>query len=346
MDHYELRRQDYSLDPDQEAVRDAFADFFTKESASSVVRAAEPLGFDKGLWSKLVGLGVTAMALPAAVGGDDATLVELVLIAEEYGRTLAPVPFITHVVATRLLAKAGAAEATIQAAIEGERVFTLALQPQLTANAQLVPDAAIAGDVLAYDGNDLVLHANSGPASAVPNQGNTPLAWWSPANAAEHTVLASGESARALYETAVLEWKLLTAAALIGATEASLQLAVEFAKTRETMGVPIGALQGVAFPLTEIAIDITGGRNLIWKSAWYAEHQPGLRPELPLLAFAHAARTATYGTTTAAHLQGGLGFTDEADASLYFLRAKGWSLLAGDPNENLKAAGSILAARV
>src|ERR1022692_4580902 len=136
MDFYELRRHDYSLDEDQEAVRDAFADFFIKESPSSVVRAAEPLGFDKGLWSKLVGMGVTAMSLPAAVGGDDATLVDLALIAEEYGRSLAPVPFVEHVVATRLLVAAGAGPDLIEAAIDGDRIFTLALQPQLIAGAQ------------------------------------------------------------------------------------------------------------------------------------------------------------------------------------------------------------------
>jgi alkylation response protein AidB-like acyl-CoA dehydrogenase len=343
VDYLEFRRQDYSLDQDQEAVRDAFADFFVKESPSSVVRAAEPVGFDKSLWSKLVGMGVTAMALPVAVGGDDATLIDLVLIAEEYGRSLAPVPFVAHVVATRLLVAAGAAAETVAAAIEGERTFTLALQPHLIDGAQLVPDAAISADVLDFDGNALTLHSNSGPVAHVANQGSSPLGWWNPASAAEHVVLAEGGRAAALYEAAVIEWKLLTAAALTGLTEAALQPAVEFSKTRETMGVPIGALQGVAFPLTDIAIDVVGGRNMVWKSAWMIEHQPGVRPELPLLAFAKAARTATGGTTVAAHLQGGLGFTEEADASLYFLRAKGWSLLAGDPTDDLKKAGSLLA---
>src|SRR6185437_9819343 len=71
-----------------------------------------------------------------------------------------------------------------------------------------------------------------------------------------------------------------------------------------------------------------------------AEHDPaggmdagvraGRSPAPGAGAFAYAARVATHGTTTAAHMQGGLGFTIEADASLYFLRAKGWSLLGGD----------------
>jgi alkylation response protein AidB-like acyl-CoA dehydrogenase len=132
------------------------------------------------------------------------------------------------------------------------------------------------------------------------------------------------------------------AAARVEMTEAALHLAVEFAKTRETLGVPIGTLQGVAFPLTEVAIAVAGGRNLAWKAAWTAQYEPGARPELALMAFDHAARTATYGTTTSAHMQGGLGFTVEADASLYFLRGKGWGALAGDPAAGLTVIGALL----
>jgi hypothetical protein len=60
------------------------------------------------------------------------------------------------------------------------------------------------------------------------------------------------------------------------------------------------------------------------------------RPLVPA-AFAYAARVARHGTITAAQMRGGLGFTVEADASLYLLRAKGWSLFGGDPAEDLIA---------
>ena len=102
VDPWEFRRQDYSLDRDQQDVRDAFSEFFLKESPSSVVRAAEPLGYDARLWAALVDMGVTTMSLPAAAGGDDATLVELVLIAEEAGRTAAPCISLRAIPAFRL----------------------------------------------------------------------------------------------------------------------------------------------------------------------------------------------------------------------------------------------------
>src|SRR5215469_18371105 len=113
---YELRRCDPSLDGDQQAVKDAFAEFFAKESPPSVVRAAEPLGFDAALWAKLTGMGAAAMGLPDRQGGDDATLVDLVLVAEQQGRTVAPVPLASHVAATRLLGRAGASADVLDAA--------------------------------------------------------------------------------------------------------------------------------------------------------------------------------------------------------------------------------------
>ncbi|MCU1657571.1 MAG: acyl-CoA dehydrogenase [Pseudonocardiales bacterium] len=342
MDRWELRRQDYSLDSDQEDVREAFSEFFAKESPSSVVRAAEPLGYDAALWEKLVGMGVTTMSLPAALGGDDATLVELVLVAEELGRNASPVPLISHVVSVRLLAAVGADRAVLDAAAAGLPPVALALAPLTGTSPALVPDAAIANDVIALSGEELVLFRSAEPAPFIANHGSTPLGRWDPAAASGRIVLASGPAAVSAFERALGDWKLLTAAALIGLTQIALDTAVEFAKTRETMGVPIGSLQGVAFPLADVAIGVTGARNLIWRAAWMSEYEPQARPELIAMAYANAARVATRGTTTSAHMQGGLGFTIEADASLYFLRAKGWSVLAGDPNLDLVGIGAGL----
>jgi alkylation response protein AidB-like acyl-CoA dehydrogenase len=343
VDRFELRRQDLSLDADQQAVRQGFGEFFAKEVPSSVVRAAEPLGFDADLWLRVVDMGVAAMGLPESAGGDGATLVDLALVAEEHGRVVAPVPLVAHVVATRLLARAGAAADVVAAAAAGERLVTLALQPVVGAARQLVPDAAIARDVLAWSAEGgLSLHTAKHPAAHVPNQGSTPLAWWDPQAAGQGVRLASGPEAERLFRTAVAEWKLLTAAALVGIADTALHLGVEFAKTRRTLGVPIGSLQGVAFPLADVMTELSGARHLVWKAAWYAEHEPLARPDLPLAAFVQAAHAVTESAWVSAHVQGGLGFTTEADISLYFLRAKGWSVLGGSPGRDCQQIAAAL----
>jgi alkylation response protein AidB-like acyl-CoA dehydrogenase len=342
VDRYELRRQDFSLDADQQAVREGFGEFFAKKVPASVARGAEPLGFDADLWSRVVDMGVASMGLPESAGGDGATLVDLALVAEEHGRVVAPVPLVAHVVATRLLARAGAPADVVAAAAAGERVVTLALQPVVGGARQLVPDAAVARDVLAWSPEGLALHTAEQPAPHVRNQGSAPLAWWDPQAAGERTPLATGAEAEQLFRTAVREWKLLTAAALVGIAESALHLGVEFAKTRRTLGVPIGSLQGVAFPLADVATAVAGARHLVWKASWFAEHEPEAQPELPLAAFDYASRTATEATWISAHVQGGLGFTSEADISLYFLRAKGWGVLGGDPGEDRKQIAAAL----
>ncbi|OHV28740.1 MULTISPECIES: acyl-CoA dehydrogenase family protein [Pseudofrankia] len=344
MGTYELRHSETALDENQRSVREAFAAFFAKESTTAVVRAAEPIGFDARLWKRLLDMGVAAMGLPASQGGDDATLVDLALISEEKGRRLAPIPLAGHVTATRLLGRSNAPNDLLGAARLGERVFTVALMTATKGVPQLVADAAVATDVLALVGDELVAARTAIPDKHVSNQGCTPLAWWDASDAEELITLASGPEAIVMYEQAVREWKLLTAAALVGLADEALALGIEFAKSRTTLGVPIGSLQGVAYPLVDAAIDITGARILVHKAGWMMQHEPDRRPELALMAFDVARRAAVRATTTSVHVQGGLGFTDEADVGLYFLRAKGWSAVAGDPVTDLARIGAGLVA--
>jgi alkylation response protein AidB-like acyl-CoA dehydrogenase len=342
MDRFELRYADYTLTDEQEAVRDAFREFFTGECQPARVRAAEPRGYDAKLWRQLAELGAASMGLPESAGGDGAGLVDLVIVAEEAGAALAPVPFAEHVAASRALAASDPAAAGQLLAAAGERPLTLALQPGL--GSQLVAAGAVVRDVIALAGEELMLVHAEEPPPLARNQGSTPLARWELA-AGSRTVLGSGPGAVARYESARAEWKLLTAAALTGLTDRALSIAVEFTKTRETMGVPLGSLQGVAFPLADVAIGVSGARNLVREAAWFADNEPDARPGLVSAAFAYAAGVATHGAATAVHVQGGLGITVEADASLYFLRAKGWSVLGGDPARDVMAVGDALIAQ-
>jgi alkylation response protein AidB-like acyl-CoA dehydrogenase len=338
----DLRLADYSLSADDDLLIDTFALFFSKECPSERVRAAEPHGYDADLWQGLVKLGIPSMGVPVAAGGDGATLADLVLVAETFGARLAPVPLISQCVSARLLAALPGASAVLDQQMSGRRLVAIAREPARPGERQLVADAAIATDVIALEGEDLTLTTLDSPPPLARNQGSTPLGWWEPGTG-QRVVLASGEAARLAIGLAAAEYKLLTSAALVGLTESALGLAVEFAKTRETMGVPIGSLQGVSFPLADIAIGVSGARNLTRRAAWMREHEPGERPELASIAFVSASRVATHGVATAVHTHGGLGFAIEADISLYFLRAKAWSLLAGDPSLELVEVGRSVA---
>lgn len=345
MDRYELRRVDYSLTEDHVDLQTAYRDFFKTHCPIDVVRAAEATGFDKGLWERLCATGATTMALPESVGGDGATLVDLTLVAEEVGRTLAPVPWIDHVVAARLLARLGALEGETAGVVTGEAIAGLDLRENPAEGRRLISNGSIADHVIVRDGQDVVrLTFDTRPAT-IHNLGKLPMAWVDPAAADSRTVLASGAEALANLQLALDEWRLLMAAALAGLVEETMTIAAEFSKTRYTLGVPISTLQGISHPLANIAITVQGGRALARRAAWYLDNEPGERPELGPSAFVFMSEEAAKAATMCVHVQGGLGVSEEAAASAYLTRARGWPLAAGDPGETTKRIGRIVSAR-
>ena len=92
---------------EQEQLIEAYASLYAKESPPERVREAEPLGFDRKLWDHLHELGSTGMGVPESAGGWGASLLDLVLVAQEHGRALGSAPLIESQVAARLLARVG-----------------------------------------------------------------------------------------------------------------------------------------------------------------------------------------------------------------------------------------------
>jgi alkylation response protein AidB-like acyl-CoA dehydrogenase len=342
MDRYELRRIDYSLTEDHQALQAAYSDFFRTHCSIETVRAAEQSGFDKSLWERLCGMGATTMALPESVGGDGATLVDLTLVAEEIGRSLAPVPWIDHVCAARLLARLGALDADV---VNGKHLAAFDPQHNTVSGVRLIPTGSIADQIIVRDGPDIVRLTFGTRPAKVDNIGKLPMAWVDPASADSRIVLASGTEALAEYQRALDEWRVLTAAALVGLVEETMMIAAEFAKNRYTLGVPISTLQGISHPLANIAITVQGGRNLARRAAWYLDNEPDERPELAPSAFVFMAEEASKAATMCVHVQGGLGVSAEAAATAYLVRARGWALAGGDPGASAKYIAELVAAR-
>ena len=346
MDRFELRRFDYSLSDDHKALQAAYKQFFKTHCPIETVRAAEASGFDKNLWERLCAMGATTMALPESVGGDGATLVDLTLVAEEIGRSLAPVPWIDHICAARLLVRLDALDSDAAAdLVHGKQLVALDPQIHSVEGPRLIPIGSIADHIIVRDGSDIARLVFVTRPAKVDNIGRLPMAWVDPAAADSRTVLASGADALAEYGRALDEWRLLTAAALVGLVEETMTIAAEFAKTRYTLGVPISTLQGISHPLANMAITVESGRNLARRAAWFLDNEPDERPELAPSAFVFMAEEAAKAATMAVHIQGGLGVSAEAAATAYLVRARGWPLAGGDPGASARQVGEIVAAR-
>jgi alkylation response protein AidB-like acyl-CoA dehydrogenase len=338
-----IHHADFSLDDDQQAVHDAFSSFFENECPPERVRSAEPDGFDADLWKHIGAMRIVAMGVDPDQGGDGAGLVELSFAAEQWGKHLAPVPLAECITAARLLAAAevlGGTNEHLAAALDGEQLVTIALHPAVEGRRQLVPAAAVADAVVALVDDRLVVTPVPGKLDIVANQGRTPLAWFDPSDGAVE--LARGPHAVAAFAEARRVWQLLMAAALTGMAEATLAIAVEHATERIAFGVPIGSFQAVAHPLVDVAMNTESSRRLTRKAAWWADTDSSAHRELVPMAYHFAEHTAVHATTVGVHTLGGVGFTVESDVQLYFRRAKGWSLVGGDPADALDDAADEL----
>ena len=76
----------FALSDTQAALQDSFAQYLEKSCTSEVVRRSELIGYDDSLWATMKDMGVVTMSIDAALGGEGADLLDLVLVGEQIGR--------------------------------------------------------------------------------------------------------------------------------------------------------------------------------------------------------------------------------------------------------------------
>lgn len=332
---------DLSLTPEEEQLVDAVKTLLGRESTPERVRASEKTGFDPELWERLQGLGIPAMA--AADGpAEAASLFQLALVAEQCGAALASAPVLEGIVAMRLLARCGDPAAELLASVrDGDVIATVSFGSTTPALPSLVPAGAIAHLLLAQDQDDLVAALSEPPGVRVENLGALPLAFRE-SSAGERTVLATGPIGRSTLAACFADWKVLSAAQLVGVSAAALDLGVDYVKSREVFGAPIATFQTIAHRLADDATAIDGARLLAHKAAWALDEQRQDGHSLASMAWLFASETAVNVTRDCLHYHGGYGFTTEYEIQLYFRRAKAYSLLWGDPKGEFRRLGDLL----
>jgi alkylation response protein AidB-like acyl-CoA dehydrogenase len=327
---------DLALSDEQSALVASIGDLLGTHSSPAGVRNAEETGFDGGLWASLREFGIIEMGVDEAVGGWGATLLDLCLTAEQIGAALAAVPVVEVQCAARLLSRLPEPASLLEAVLAGDCLVTLAVRPPTAGVLSLVPAAGVADRVIAYDGQRLIsVGVDDENRTRVQNLASAPLA---DVRLDGLTELAIGTTAAKAFERALDEWLTLTAAALTGAATSAHRMTCEYATVRRTWDAAIGSYQGVAHPLADSATAIDGARLLVHKAAMALEHDDSRARELAAMAFAFATETARDATYQAVHLHGGVGFTLEHDAQLYYRRARGWARVWGEPRAAYRRA--------
>ncbi|MCX4090943.1 acyl-CoA dehydrogenase family protein [Nocardia sp. alder85J] len=352
--------------PEQQALADAVRRFVTERTPRAAVRetAFGPTSFDPAVWRGLAAdLGLAGLLVPDEFGGQGGTAADLAVALRELGAGLVPAPLLASGVlaAGTLLAldDVAAQKTWLPQLSSGAVVATLAVsepdgrewisdRPATTAmvSAGAVTLSGIKSAVLHAADADLLLVTATGPDGAgiyLVERGAAGLLVH-PENCLDATkslatvsfdgtpvTPLTGDTAAALEQVADLA-NLAVAAEQVGALRACLDLTTEYARIRFSFGHPIGAYQGVKHRLADIYTDWALADAAVRRAAEAAATDPA--------AFPAAAATARVVTSpayvnAAKHtmlLHGGIGFTWEHDAHLYYRHAIVSNVLFGGPD--------------
>ena len=117
----------------------------------------------------------------------------------------------------------------------------------------------------------------------------------------------------------------------VGGAQKVLEMAVEYAKVRVQFGRPIGSFQAIKHKCADMLLEVESAKSAAYYGMWCASEMNDELPSVASLAKAYCSEAYFHATAENIQIHGGIGFTWEHPAHLYFKRAKSSELLFGDP---------------
>ena len=342
----------------------------SKSPSSEVRRLMETTeGYDPAVWSQMANeLGLQSIHIPEEYGGQGFTFVELAIVLEEMGRVLLCAPYFSSVVlAADAIMNAGTDEQKgelLPGIASGETIATLAFtEPNgrwdasgiemeakgsgdsstLSGTKMFVIDGHIANLVVVAartegtsgeDGISL-LRGRRRRRRAHPHR-RSPR-WTRPAS---RLVSTSRTWRRSRSVQPAPAWPALSktldqaavglANEMVGGAQKVLEMSVEYAKVRVQFGRPIGSFQAIKHKCADMLLEVESGKSAAYYAAWAAAEDNDELPVAASLAKAYCSDAYFHAAAENIQIHGGIGFTWEHDAHLYFKRAKSSEILLGD----------------
>lgn len=328
--------------------------------------------YDLGLWKTIAGeLGLAGLIVGEELGGSDASARELAVVAEELGRSVAPVPFLgSAVLATTTLlgcTQTPQGRDTLRGLVEGSLVGTLAVNltttpgaefptviqasnGRLTGTVRAVVDLEVADVVVvpARDGDGPALYLLTLPQEGAISTPTTPLDLTRgigclELNSAQAQRIATGDVAVSALRRALTTGAAILASEQVGLAQYCLESTVDYLKTRYQFGRPVGSFQALKHRLADLwagasnanAVARHAAGTLAGSQQDLAEGQldeEQVEAELAAaLAQAYCSDLAVLAAEETVQLHGGIGMTWEHPAHLYLGRAKSSQLAFGTP---------------
>ncbi|MCY4424232.1 MAG: acyl-CoA/acyl-ACP dehydrogenase [Acidimicrobiaceae bacterium] len=356
----------FAFTDEQEQLRDFVRSFLEEKSPESAVREQMDTeqGFDPDVWAQMSEqMGLPALTIPEDYGGQGFTRIEQIVVLEEMGRSLLCAPFFSSAVmaanALMLSGDESAKQAHLPQIASGETRGTLAFteqngrwdEPGITMAATADNGAWRLDGVKMYvlDGHtaDLLIVAartSGGVSLFTVDPGAAGLT-----RTALSTMDQTRKQAKLTFEgveaTLIGEegqgWPVLEgvldlasvalAAEQVGGAQRCLDMSVEYAKVRVQFGRPIGSFQAIKHKCADMLLEVESAKSAAYYAGWCAAEMNDELPQVASLAKSYCSEAYFHAAAENIQIHGGIGFTWEHPAHLYFKRAKSSELLFGDP---------------
>ncbi|HTD49968.1 MAG TPA: acyl-CoA dehydrogenase family protein [Acidimicrobiia bacterium] len=329
---------DFDLSDDQIALRDGARELLDGLADPTRVRAhvGSDAALDAALWSAMTEQGWLGIEIDEARGGVGLGAVEVAVLCEELGRHVAPVPFVSIVLAIDAFAAAGD-DAWVDRLVGGDALACVAWDP--AAPVLYAPSADVA--VVIADDGVYAIDQPERPARQPAMDLTRELGWlaFDPGRARQ----LGGADARARL---VDRGATFTAADLLGSASRALDLSVQHAKDRVQFDRPIGSFQAVKHRCADMLVDVEGMRSTVYWAAWCVgagDDDAHIAASTAKTWCSDASRRVM---SSALQVHGGIGFTWEHDLHFFMKRAQLDQLTFGDATYHRARLTSLLRPRV
>ena len=349
---------DFDLSDEQRLLQETVSQFIENECPMARLRELfdDEVGYDPILWKGLAEMGLAGIHLPGEYGGSELEVLDLAVVAESLGAAAAPVPFLSHSLATQAILSGGSDEQKsrmLPSLASGEHLATVAfaeveglwLPDQWTLTAPEGKTGAISGtkEIVEFgEQADYFVVGLAGGKMGVVDRTATGVEIQRVEGADRTRRIArvtfdgtpievleeSGEAASARVRDLGL---VLLAADAFGGASKLVSMSVEYAKTREQFGVTIGHFQALKHQLANMAVEIEPTRALYWYAAHALDHEPEDAVRTAALAKSHLCDRYSQIARDATEAHGGIGYTWEGDTQIWFKRAMFDRVFLGTP---------------
>jgi len=316
---------DFAFSEEQQELTATVRSLLAKRADSAAVRAAmaSETGYDADLWQLLCEqIGVAALAIPEDYDGAGFTLLESMIVLEEVGRSLAPSPLLSSIVAAEAVLAGGTDEAKRQLLpriAAGElAAFVVPGEPSLFADQATVLVAAT---------DDGLVELTEGAATWTPSMDQTIRL--GTADASGGTPIGDADVARS---RADLVGAVGVAALSAGLAARALEMTVAYTKERVQFGRPIGSFQALKHRMADLLVLVEMSRSASWAASYALSTDAPNAEQLAHIAKSYCSDALNKIAAETVQLHGGIAITWEHDAQLVFKRTHALAQLFGQPH--------------